>query len=158
MMKTPNVSLGSSYGGHGGRYKQGRRSASLTLAVRHTVRNDSVLDLLATGLQSTVAQTEAEVGVVAEAGGVRLAVDSGAAQLLLLAEHVLDAGSLYDVFSKRRMANIQDKGGKTYATLGNGVDVLGVNGAEEGTGEDDDRLHLDCWFWCWAVGLIVAAR
>lgn len=32
---------------------------------------------------------------------------------------------------------------ETYATLGDGVDVLSVNGTKEGAGEDGDRLHLD---------------
>jgi hypothetical protein len=76
------------------------------LAVGHAVRNDSVFNFGATGLSSTVAQTEAEVGVVAEAGGIRLAVGRGATQVLLLGEHVLDAGSLDDGFSKRRTTNI----------------------------------------------------
>lgn len=76
-----------------------RRSASLTLAVVHTVRNDSIGDVGATSLLSAVAQTKAEVGVLAKAGGVRLAVDRGAAQVGLLLEHVLNAGLLRDVFS-----------------------------------------------------------
>lgn len=103
------VSFGSSPGGYGGRLKQVRRGASLTLAVGHTVRNDSVFDVLATGLPSAVAQTEAEVGIVAEAGWVRLAVGRGATQVFLLAEHVVDAGSLDDVFSKKLKANIEGK-------------------------------------------------
>lgn len=86
------------------------RSASLTLAVAHTVRDDSVLDVRATSLLSAVAQTKAEVGVLAEAGGVRLAVDRGAAQVSLLIKHVLNAVSLDDVFSTRSVTDRQDKG------------------------------------------------
>lgn len=86
------------------------RSASLTLAVAHTVRNDSVLDVGATSLLSAVAQTKAEVGVLAEAGGVRLAVDGGAAQVSLLIKHVLDAVSLDDVFSTGCVTDREGKG------------------------------------------------
>lgn len=54
-------------------------SASLTLAVGDTVRNNSVGDVGATGLLGAIAQTKAEVGVVAKTGGIRLAVGRGAA-------------------------------------------------------------------------------
>lgn len=95
----------------GRRYERFRCNASLTLAVGHSVRNNSLLNLGATGLLSTVAKAKAEVGVVAETRGVRLAVDGGAAQVSLLGEHVADAGSLDDVFSKMRMASTQEQRG-----------------------------------------------
>lgn len=93
------------------------------MAVGHSERNDSLRNLDATGLLSTVAQAKAEVGVVAETGWIRLAVGRGATQVSLLGEHVLDAGS---------------------TALGNGVDVLATDGANKGKGEDSHRLHLDC--------------
>lgn len=50
------------------------------------------------------------------------------------------------MFSARGgVASKKDKGGYTYATLGDGVDILAIDGAKEGKGEDSDRLHLDCW-------------
>lgn len=88
------------------------RSASLTSTVGHTVRNDSSGDIGATSLLRAVAQTKAEVGVLAKARGVRLAVDSGAAQVGLLLEHILDAGLLGDVFSTRWVTNWRDKRGR----------------------------------------------
>lgn len=131
---------GRASGRRGTRDDGGRNVDTSGSTVGHTVRNDSIGDVGATSLLRAVAQTKAEVGVLAKAGGVRLAVDRGAAQIGLLLEHVLNAG---------------------LAALGDGADVLGMNGTKEGTGEDGDRLHLDCWFlvlgW-WVGGLIVAAR
>lgn len=94
------------------------RSTSLTLAVGDAVRNNGVGDVGATGLLGAVAQTKAEVGVAAEAAGVRLTRGRGAAQSCLLVEHVLDAVSLDDVFSTRCATNRVDKGGDLRHTRG----------------------------------------
>lgn len=94
------------------------RSASLTLAVGHTVRNDSIGDGGATSLRRAVAQTKAEVGVLAKAGGVRLAVDRRAAQVRLLPEHVLNAVLLHGIFSMRCLTNRKDEGGDLRHTGG----------------------------------------
>lgn len=87
------------------------RSASLTLAVGHTVRNNSVGDVRATSLLGAVAQAKAEVGVAAEAAGVRRASGRWAAQVGLLVKHVLNAGALGDVFSTMCVTNREDQGG-----------------------------------------------
>lgn len=66
------------------------------------------------------------------------------------------------MFSVRCASRTEKTKGETNATLGDGVDILGISGTKEGAGEDGDRLHLDWWFWCWVGvldgGLIVAAR
>lgn len=131
------------------------RSTSLTSTVAHTVRNDSVRDIGAASLSGAIAQTEAEVGVFAEARGVGLAVVGRAPQVGLLAEHVLNAGTLEIVST---LCEAEQTNRETYATLRDGVDVLGVDGTNEGADKDGGGLHLDCWFWVLSWWVIVAAR
>jgi hypothetical protein len=157
--KTQEVSLGSSPAGYGGRLNRVRRSASLTLAVGDTVRNNSAFDLLATGLLGTVAQAEAEVGVLAEAGRVRLSVDRGATQVLLLAEHVADACSLDGVFSKRRKATYTRQRGRL--TPHSGTEL--ISWAETAPRRAMATMATDFMLTegggeVWVGGLIVAAR
>lgn len=47
------------------------------------------------------------------------------------------------MFSVREASQTEETKERTYATLRNGVDVLGVHGTKEGADKDGGGLHLD---------------